>query len=155
MYSYVNKPTIIKYFTILKNMPIDFSELANDAEALENINKYIELKKNYFYNEAIGKKTLLTLLCEKLITSPKCYGINNYNESAYFFINIYDPKLKLLKIYESVCNTEDLKYNVARYFSFYDEEVIKSIIVLEKLYNKTFQIYNLNELLLDDIKQKR
>ena len=41
MYSYVNKPTIIKYFTILKNMPIDFSELASDAIALENINKYI------------------------------------------------------------------------------------------------------------------
>ena len=143
-----NQKTIIKFYKNLKN--INFSLI--DEARKQELDYLLKLHEYYFCNNKEGTMIRAYFTSEKLLTSPKRFGLTNSAEIVYFYINIVDPKLRFLEIYECANTSDELKHNCLSEFQYYD----KYLIVLERYYNMHFQIFGPNELWSkDSIKRTR
>ena len=138
MYKYFRKDVILKFYQYLGK--IDFTTITNDRR--KEIDLIVAKHNYYFKTNSIGFLTLMTFVAERLTTSYKTYGLLDKNEAAYFYINIIDPNLLFLEVYEAANMKQEQKDFSFLNFGIYD----KYLMFLEKTYNDYFLDYNPNDL---------
>lgn len=138
MYTYINTNSILNFYKYLKFTGFK----AVSPERKDELDALVEMHKFYFTKNTSGKLALITLLSERLTTSPKNYGLLNGDEQAYFFVKMVDPELQHLAVYEAANNAKDIKELAIKNFGFYD----KYLVMLEKYLNKRFQEYDIDDL---------
>lgn len=138
MYKYFRKDVILKFYQYLGK--IDFTTIT--PERRNELNKIVAKYNYYFHKNSIGFLTLMTFVAERLTTSYKTYGLLDKNEAAYFYINIIDPNLLFLEVYESANMIQEQKDYSFLNFGIYD----KYLMYLEKVYNNYFLDYDPDDL---------
>ena len=84
----------------------------------------------------------MTFAAERLTISYKTYGLLTKSEAAYFYINIIDPNLLFLEIYEAANMVQERRNFSFLNFGIYDQY----LMYLEKMYNNYFLDYNPDDL---------
>jgi len=135
---FFRKNSIIKFYHIININ--DFSSITEERQS--ELDEIVNTWKEHFISNSVGILTLMTYTSERLTTSSKKFGLNTKEELAYFYINIVDPVLLFLEIYESASKSDEIKNNCIKNFYFYD----KFLIQLEKKYNDYFKKYNPEDL---------
>lgn len=138
MKSTIDLKTILKFYRIINFH--GFDEITDERR--EELDEIVLKNKRFFISQATCRQALMTFLASKMITSSKNYGLKNGAEQAYFFINVLDPELQVLAVYEAANTQEEIKDLNLKNFYIYD----KFLIALEKSYNVRFQKYQEDEL---------
>lgn len=138
MYKYFRKDVILKFYQYIKMPNFESIDEQRRIELNTIINKY----HYFFHNQTYGLLTLMTMVSEKLLTSYRNYGLLSKDELAYFYINMIDPTLQFLEVYESANKVPEIKEFCFKNFGICD----KYLIELEKRYNLHFKDYTSEDL---------
>ncbi len=106
------------------------------------LDKIVEQKRYYFENTVIGPANLRILLAHRLTSSSKNYGLQNGDETAYFFMRMIDPNYSILEMYEIFNKIDEFKQTFVKKFHYFDSVLLK----FEKISNARFNIFQENEL---------
>lgn len=131
-YTY-KKETLVKFYNMIKSC--DFSSI--DVERRKELDHIIQYHIYYYRSRTYGTLSMSFFTADKLIASSRSYGLINPAEMAYFYINMVDPDLKFLEIYELANMKEDIKPMCFANFHYYDSFIIQ----LEKEYNDYFNVF--------------
>ena len=135
---YFNKKTLYKFYGMIKNL--NFYDICEERR--NELNLIVKYHHKYYSSQTCGPLTMTFFTADKLIYSAKHYGLHNAAELAYFYINMVDPELKFLEIYECANMQQDVKPMCLANFHYYDAYMIH----LERLYNERFEDYTPEEL---------
>jgi len=129
---------ILKFYKTMKFTKFKMLNEERKQELDLVVNKW-----TFFFKENIsGYLSLMVKVSEKLMTSAKSFGLMNGDETAYFYIKLIDPDLKMLEIYECSNTKDEIKSFCLKNFGFYDN----FFIFLERCYNERFHEYTSDEL---------
>ncbi len=130
----INYTSIRNFYRIL-----NFSSFNNlNFDKKEIIDSTLPEWSRIFDAHSSGYLSKMTLVAERLTTSPQKYGLSNGDEQAYFYIMLIDPNFFMLEATEVARTQEELKELCIKNFGFYD----KVMIHLEKKCNEKFKIYD-------------
>ena len=132
--NFYKKIKFSKFKNLTKERCLEIDELVNNWWA-------------YFHNNAVSFLVVSYLVADKLTTSAKTMGLNNGDETFYFYIKMLDPSLVMLEIYETANTTEELQELVTKNFPIFDHYLLK----LEQLLNEQLQIYKPEDLWARDV----
>lgn len=131
----VSLETANKLLRIIKDA--NFYSISSDR--LEKIDKLVDkFKRSYIIlNESMKISILFT--SDKLIASYKTkFSLLDENELAYFFINVVDPELKLIELYNIANSKEELKELCFKECGLYPPLLIK----IENRYSNYLEVQN-------------
>lgn len=131
----ISLETANKLLRIIKDA--NFYSISSDR--LEKIDKIVDkFKRSYIIlNESMKISILFT--SDKLIASYKTkFSLLDENELAYFFINVVDPELKLIELYNIANSKEELKELCFKECGLYPPLLIK----IENRYSNYLEIQN-------------
>lgn len=80
----------------------------------------------------------MTFAAERLTTSSKRFGLNNGDETAYFYFRMVDPEFLFLEAYENANTKEEFQSLCKENFGHVDAVITR----LEKEANERFQLVN-------------
>lgn len=139
-----DKDEIIRFYS-----SVNFNEFkALEEERNQEIEKIAFHNRNTFLLKTNKLLPLMAIVAEKLRISKgldnkgKLFVFTNDDEKLAYFINVIDPSLDILKIYETSNNTTELINEIKNKYSYFDKTLLK----LEVYYNNRF-----NKLTEDDI----
>jgi len=138
MYKYFRKDVILRFYHYLGK--VDFTSITSDRR--KELDKIVAKHTYYFQTQSAGFLTLMTFVAERLTISYKTYGLLTKSEAAYFYINIIDPNLLFLEIYEAANMVQERRNYSFLNFGIYDQH----LMYLEKMYNNYFLDYNPDDL---------
>ena len=127
---YFNKATITKFYGFIRK--VNFESFSN--EDIVRIDALVEKWRYYFWHDSAGLLTAMTFVAEKMITSKKGFGVESWEEKAYFYIKMLDPDFLFLEAHETANKLSETKELCNLNFHVYDP----MIIYLETLIYKKF-----------------
>ncbi len=131
------------YFILMFYQKIKFTKFKRlTKERCQEIDELVAQFWPFFHDDSSDFLNQCYNIVLYLITSYHKIGLKNGNEIYYFYIKMTDPSLVLLEIYETSNKREEIKNLAELNFGFYDPELLKLEIIL----NKHFNYYKFGEL---------
>lgn len=141
LYSHIDRLSRESLRFFEKNRHFSYSEIDEDTI------KDIEDKVNIFYENYVSLNTLNKFTkepIEKKLVLNAYFFLNQLKnglqfsstQKIIFIIKLIDPELKMLDMYYTCSNEQDLRREIRLVFGFYE----RNFINLEKVYNNYFNI---------------